>query len=54
MARVEGLCTCTNEDCETHETVARKGWVDKLSGLCRKCESTCAKGLNARWGTKVL
>lgn len=60
MARVQGLCACTKKDCETHEIVGagvqsyRNGWVDAISSLCRKCESSCAKGLNSRWGTRVL
>lgn len=45
MARTEGRCQCSVEGCECNGTTVT-GWVDKLTGVCRKCEI----GHGDRWG----
>ena len=45
MARVEGTCSCQDEDCVYHKTKV-SGWVDVITGKCRQCEI----GHGDRWG----
>ena len=52
MARIEGICQCSEVDCKCNGAEATV-WVDKITGKCRQCEIDHGE----RWGhhgTKAL